>query len=65
MAEKFDGQTSRMGLYTKMTDGTTQNGLPVYTNSDSSQYLFFLYTKWVIGPDYTSSAVGIESSVSF
>ena len=63
MVQNFDGQTSRMGLYTKYT-GVEQNGLPVYKNSDASNYLWMSGTRWVIGPDYTSYSVGIYSSVS-
>ena len=65
MVENFDGQTSRMGLYTKMSDGTSQNALPVYANSDSSQFLWMSGTNWVIGPDHTQGSIGIQSAVSW
>ena len=63
MVENFDGQTSRQGLFAKMS-GTTQSDLPVYQNGD--QYLWFLAMTqvWVIGGDYTSNSVGIQSVVS-
>merc|ERR1712117_652547 len=61
MVQNFDGQSHRMGVYTKYT-GVEQNGFPVYKNSDASQYLYMLGTTWVIGPDYTSNSIGIHSS---
>ena len=64
MVENFDGQTSRQGLYTKMSDGTTQNSLPVYANSDSSEYLWMIGSYWVIGSDHTSNAIAIKNAVS-
>ena len=63
MVQNFDGQTSRLGLYTKYT-GVEQNGLPVYKTSDGSNYLWMMGTNWVIGPDYTSTAIAIQSAVS-
>ena len=65
IVENLDGQKSRMGRYTKMMDGTTSNNVPVYKNSDGSQYLFQspVWTTWIIGPDYTSSSAGVRSSV--
>merc|ERR1712128_280378 len=60
MVENFDGQTSRQGLFAKMS-GTTQSDLPVYQNGD--QYLWFLAMSqvWVIGGDHTSNSIGIQS----
>ena len=63
MVQNFDGQTSRLGLYTKMT-GVTQNSLPVYANSASTQYLWMIGTNWVIGSDYNSGSIAIQSAVS-
>jgi len=64
IVENLDGQKSRMGRYTKMMDGTTSNNVPVYKNSDGSQYLFQspVWTTWIIGPDYTSTLAGVRSS---
>merc|ERR1712128_138086 len=60
MVENFDGQTSRQGLFAKMS-GTTQSDLPVYQNGD--QYLWFLAMSqvWVIGGDYTGNSIAIQS----
>ena len=66
MVEDLSGQTSSNGLYTKMTDGTTASGVPVYKNSDGSNYLFLSSTwsnVWVIGSDHTSSSIGVKSAV--
>merc|ERR1719317_648834 len=64
MVEDLSGQTSSNGLYTKMTDGTTVSGVPVYKNSDGSNYLFLssMSNVWVIGPDHTSNSIGVKSS---
>ena len=64
MVEGFDGQTSRQGLYTKMADGTTYNGSPVYTNADGDNQLWNSGDAWYIGGDYTSGSFGIASAVS-
>ena len=66
MVEDLSGRPSSNGLYTKMTDGTTAGGVPVYKNSDGSKYLFLSSTwlnVWVIGPDPTSSTIGVKSAV--
>ena len=63
MIENFSGQSSRMGLYTKMT-GVFENNLPVYSNSDNSNYLWMIGTNWVVGSDYTVNSVGIRNEVS-
>ena len=63
--EDLSGQTSSNGLYTKMTDGTTASGVPVYKNSDGSKYLFLSssWSSWVIGSDHTSNSIGVKSAV--
>jgi len=65
MVENFDGQTSRQGVFTKMTDGTTENEHPVYSNADTNQQLWMgSYGKWYIGDDYTSGSYGIASAAT-
>ena len=64
MVENFDGQTHRQGLFTKMSDGTTQNSLPVYANSDASQYLWMIGSYWVVGDEHNSGSIAIKNAVS-
>ena len=65
MMENLDGQTSSMGIYTKMTDGTTSSEVPVYKNNDGSAYLFLSpdWGTWIIADSYTTSSTGVKSSV--
>merc|ERR1712142_245939 len=64
MMENLDGQTSSMGIYTKMTDGTTSSEVPVYKNNDGSAYLFLSpdWGTWIIADSYTTSSTGVKSS---
>merc|ERR1711892_1151456 len=60
MVENFDGQTSRQGLFSPMSDGTTFNGVPVYEQEDGDQQMW-RNGGWMIGPDY-SGGYGISST---
>merc|ERR1712013_255281 len=60
MLENFDGQSSRQGLYSPMTDGTTYNGAPVYAQQDGDQQMWY-DGDWAVGSDYNSGSYGILS----
>ena len=62
MLENFDGQTSRQGLYSPMTDGTTYNGAPVYAQQDGDQQMWY-NGYWAVGSDYNVGSFGILSKV--
>ena len=63
--ENFSGQSTSMGLYTVMADGTTSNGHPVYESPSAGKQLWFrgIGQGWGIGGDYTAGSVGIQNAV--
>ena len=65
MVENFDGQTYRQGLFSPMSDGTINNGAPVYEQNGGDQQMWYggAAYGWSIGSDYTSGYYGIKSSV--
>ena len=53
-------QSKNDGTFTKL-DGISQEGFPVYQNDDGSYLYLISGHRWAIGPDYTTTAVGVLS----
>ena len=59
MVENVDPfQTSRIGLFSAMSDGTTKNGAPVYETESGQQLWYLGLTGWILGPNHTNTLVG-------